>query len=861
MYSGILSRPRLTEIIRHPGAPIVVLHAPTGYGKTTLVRSWMHDTGRSDARVIWVALNSPHQTNRAFWTTVVSSGRRLGALSEAQADAAQTAIDGEEDLLPGLVKLLIDDGPLFLVIDAYEQLFDATETVDADLLRLSEISSGLMVIVTTRAATTLTHPSHALRRRVRTVGLDDLAFTLKETRSFLEEHGAIAAHADRVHAETFGYPLAVRAASMGGTVPTADTAGDGSQWGRLVAQDLRFQMDSQDAIDFASRISVPPYADRILAAELASDLSEDEVAEQFANLEWHGYGRWIPYANDRPVFQLVETLREIIRAEIESQHPEAFKAAAAKASTWLHNNAEHEAAFELALQAEAYQRASTIFMSVLLSSPESYTTDGLNRYLNRIPRDVLNQFPMLAFARGLALLSNPATRAAAVPYFVRTAEQSNLDWIGLAPPASFFLRVSKSACLRYIGRYREAGPAARQALQFYHSADYLDDASMVELRPIGLRQIAYSFFQAGQFEHAAAVLTEAIDSASVPWSKNYTVAYGVGLSAVQGHAREAERLKDLIDPAAWPRDHEFTFVNALGRVGASVCHLDRLDFEAALAEYQGCESFLNTAEFWPFIAWTRLHAQLGIGAAGTELEMITEALDSTPPPPGTGENVGTAMLRGLVAVGRLAEGNLPAAHDQLKRPSPWPGQRAAAVLLSRLATGDPAGALQSLASLETDVGHTIRSMSALLTVGAAAALRANNEAAGRSLLTRAAALYGAHGARSHLMYLSATDLERLRTVAENVGTEASTFLQGDVPNMLVETRAAYPDLTQRERAVVDALVLHERRADVARALHVSPETVKSQVGSIYRKWGVNSRAGILERAVELGVIRRSTGPR
>ncbi|MFC4242553.1 LuxR C-terminal-related transcriptional regulator [Gryllotalpicola reticulitermitis] len=49
-------------------------------------------------------------------------------------------------------------------------------------------------------------------------------------------------------------------------------------------------------------------------------------------------------------------------------------------------------------------------------------------------------------------------------------------------------------------------------------------------------------------------------------------------------------------------------------------------------------------------------------------------------------------------------------------------------------------------------------------------------------------------------------------------------------------------LTDGERRVLDALTAHETVADIARALHVSPNTIKTQLRSLYRKMGVSSRA-------------------
>jgi len=53
-------------------------------------------------------------------------------------------------------------------------------------------------------------------------------------------------------------------------------------------------------------------------------------------------------------------------------------------------------------------------------------------------------------------------------------------------------------------------------------------------------------------------------------------------------------------------------------------------------------------------------------------------------------------------------------------------------------------------------------------------------------------------------------------------------------------------LTDGERRVLEALPRHETVADIAAALHVSPNTIKTQLRSLYQKIGVGNRADAIE---------------
>ena len=63
-------------------------------------------------------------------------------------------------------------------------------------------------------------------------------------------------------------------------------------------------------------------------------------------------------------------------------------------------------------------------------------------------------------------------------------------------------------------------------------------------------------------------------------------------------------------------------------------------------------------------------------------------------------------------------------------------------------------------------------------------------------------------------------------------------------------------LTPAEARVLRQLPTHLSFADIADALFVSRNTIKTQAIAVYRKLGVTSRAAAVEKARELGLIDR-----
>ena len=62
-------------------------------------------------------------------------------------------------------------------------------------------------------------------------------------------------------------------------------------------------------------------------------------------------------------------------------------------------------------------------------------------------------------------------------------------------------------------------------------------------------------------------------------------------------------------------------------------------------------------------------------------------------------------------------------------------------------------------------------------------------------------------------------------------------------------------LTTAELRVLPLLATHLASREIAERLSLSPNTVKSQTISIYRKLGVSSRSGAVARAQEIGLLR------
>jgi len=854
------------ERLDAPRSRLTVLTASSGFGKTTLLREWVDRLDPEKVAALWVTLGSGITDPGDFWEVVLRAAMRQGLLPEDVWERIVNVAVAGGDPVEMLIDYLLRSGltlhrDMVLVVDAYENVQVPGDRVDAGLLALVHQLPRLRVLVAGRAATGLASSGRVLRGDVEVIGQDELTFTRAEIAELVEHVGQSHLSVDRLERETYGYPLALRAVMLG--IGDTGEPTDAPHWRSLVAADVLDRID-EGLRRFVLATAVPPYFDAALAGRLAALVTGVDAAEALAELEARGLGSWIPFAPGRPAFRYVGALRDAFVADLVGAHPELHARVAATCASWLFENGMHAPALDQAIAGAEYQLAEQVYRSLLLARPETYSSGELNTYLSRLPPAALVRHPVLAFARGANLWHNPATHQAAVELFQIAAVNLPQRMSGLSLSERVGQHTLRSMTLRALRRFAEAADAAEEGLAAYDAAegvqpadqqvDGLDERRLLGARSAVLRQLAYPLFQVGRIDRAAAVIDRGITAATSPRSRNYTAVYKVGFHAFDGRLDATRAGQALVEPTAWRTGEERSFLNAFGRVGAAIMRLDAFDYVGAEREYDGCESFLGLSEFWAYITWTLMHARLGQGQALAEAHRVSEALRGPQLPPGVGDTLCTSSLRGTLAILWLAAGQPNAAREVLRRKAAFPGQTAPAVALEKLLTGEPEDLLTMLPGLEQRRGHTLRSRMATQVIGAAAALRQEDEGTAAVLLSRAAAVDAGGGARLHLAYLPPEDLAALRGLATRMGDRtASSYLAVEVPALFTSTESV-PLLSERERAVLAALVDRETRAEVATMLYISENTVKTHLKNLYRKLGANSRETVLRRAIELDLL-------
>jgi DNA-binding NarL/FixJ family response regulator len=62
------------------------------------------------------------------------------------------------------------------------------------------------------------------------------------------------------------------------------------------------------------------------------------------------------------------------------------------------------------------------------------------------------------------------------------------------------------------------------------------------------------------------------------------------------------------------------------------------------------------------------------------------------------------------------------------------------------------------------------------------------------------------------------------------------------------------DFSARERDVLQLMALGATNRQIARRLHLAPDTVKQHTSSVYRKLQARNRAAVVNRAQQIGLV-------
>ncbi len=316
-------RPRLEDLLVHAGAvPLVLVSAPAGTGKTSLVAEWLRHSGPGGGVVGWITFEDD---DKAFWGFVIDCLGRLGLdLPVRSADVSTDTPLGARRLTALASAIVAAPEPISLVIDGYE-LVSQEIAREVDLL-LRHTFGRLRVVLVGRVDPVLPLYRYRLADRLREIRVAELAFTDDEAAHLLSGLGVSLdpESVRELNQRTKGWAAGLRFAGRilagrddpGESVATVVAqAGDINEY--LVGEVLDTQ--TPEVRRFLLRTCVPDMLWPELAEELAGPVAGHALGELTkANA-------FIEPVPDQPgAYRYYPFFRDLLRAQLAYEEPQTL---------------------------------------------------------------------------------------------------------------------------------------------------------------------------------------------------------------------------------------------------------------------------------------------------------------------------------------------------------------------------------------------------------------------------------------------------------------------------------------------------------------------------------------------------------
>lgn len=832
---------------------LVVVYAPRFLGLSTLLEDWVDTAAPAGAVVAHVIDPARDMSEDEYWATLAASVPRRAGEPEG---------DDDEDSPYSLVlaRLAALDRPAVLVLDDLHLINDPTS-------RLEELfdhapRAGLRVIVACRTEQDQPGPISVVRDRM-LVTPDKLCFDT-DAIAELVRHRGIDVHTrtpEIIHRLTAGVPALVLGVLDAVPAPQLTSP-------EHLAAYVPEAIDRRVDAELRGSSDLVGWRRELMLSAAASPLDRESVsllagpgAEAFtAVLNALGVAVTAGSPTDR-LWRFPSPVRNSLLRLAQTEIPtDLHEYRNALIDLWLELDQANNA-LRVAADMEDWDRVIAVVREHAGTLyTRDYPTTMADEVLARVPEELVADDPVLR--RLYSMHQNFA------------APRDTPSPVAVVPPGDHATENTASALLRAVelrvaGRFAESVRLCEPLVD--HLADVPGTASRDErdLLGLGLVHIGNSFLLAGRFADTLGVVRRGFSIAPEESFVRRDAAGKLALTyAVMGRINEAspwldEERRHLALPAGTEE-----LVRPAGDVAAALLALERADVAAAADILDDLGLPADREEFCGFILYA--HARLaqmrgtpsdGVWLLRTELPRFVRAR-------GHGAVAGP-MLDAALADLLLACLDVTGASDLIGASThPITGPARARTLLLGGRTDE---ALATSVEAMTDLRTTTRGAAELRLVAAAAALAEGDRVAAERYLSAAVSTCRSTGMLYPFLLLPGEVLRALDTLGPGlpIGEDlfpADTGLYEAAPRSLHPASGGgdevsgapaecHEALSERELAVLTALVSGATNRQIAEAGHVSINTVKTQLRSAFRKLGVTSRAEAVRVARERGILQ------
>ena len=876
--SALVPRTRLTRAIG-TGQKVTLVVAPAGFGKTTLLSTWLAESADGPGAFGWVSLDGTENDPSLFWAYVIRALQRIraGVGTHALALLQSSPPPPMESILTALInEIEAIDEDFTLVLDDYH-VIDAAAVHDALTFLVDHMPRRMHLVIASRSEPRLPLARLRARGELTELRAADLRFTLDEATAFFNEVMALELSPDdaaRLERHTEGWIAALKLAalSLKGRRDVSGFVDSFSGDHRYIADYLVQEVLQTEPPQLRRFLLATSILGRMNGALCDAVTGEGGSRAILDDLERRGL--FVVALDDRREWYryhhlFADVLQRLSREGADGGDARLFHR---RASEWYEQHAVTGEAIEHALAGEDFDRAARLLERSWPEKNRSFESDTWLARVRRVPEAVVRNRPVLSMGYAWALL-NIGELEVAEP-LLRHVEQllhAPAPTMIVDDEERFRALDSELATARvYLAQSRGDAPGtvehAQRALSIIPENDHA-------ARATGLALLALAHWAHGDLEAAFRTFSSALDGMRAA-GHDMDVIRGVfvlgDLRVAQGRLREAEthyqhglrlaRESPHADVAEIDELH--CGLSELNRewndLAAATRHLD------ALAGADGLGYKLKRQR------WSTAMAR--VCEARGDLDAALEWLEDAERNERRDPMPRVQPIPALKARIRLAQGRVEDAlkwvtavrltiDDDLSFSREFEHVTLARVLLAQGQVNDAARLLERLHAAASAGGRN-GSVIEILVLQALAHHALGNQRAALDALAQALSLaeperylrvFLDEGIRMRELLKTAT----ARGLAGSYTRRVLAAFDAPLPPVgsdSVKGAAPLQPLTTRELEILRLIAAGLRNQEIADDLSISAATVKRHIANAYAKLGVGHRTEALARAAELKLL-------
>ena len=412
---GLVTRPRLSDALDdawHNGRQLILLSAPPGYGKTSLLSEWVADR---QIRTAWLALDEEdNDPARFFQYTVLALKKQLPILEELlwALNAPQPA--NFEMLTAEMVNYIAQtEHPILLALDDYHLLHNPQIHTLLQYL-LDHQPPQLRLALLSREDPPLNLPRLRARRQMLEIRQRDLSFTPEEAGQLLRDVLSLTlekTEVDDLAARTEGWVVGLHLAAL-----SLQECSDPVQFIRDFSGSHRFVIDylaeevlSRLADDLRAFLHRSAVLDRFCPELLDAVLDTTHSREMLTRMEAANLFL-VALDDSRTWFRYHHLMADILRSEIDPAEQQVIQR---RAALWLGEHDRPVEAVQVAFDSGDLDLTCILIRQAAIPAAESGHLIEVLRWLDALPEAALLGDPYLSVLRAWFLIYNGRFREAA----------------------------------------------------------------------------------------------------------------------------------------------------------------------------------------------------------------------------------------------------------------------------------------------------------------------------------------------------------------------------------------------------------------------------------------------------------------